>query len=181
MHAVQLWVAQPEATRFGASAFQHHAELPQVEVDASVATVIVGDFAGAVSPARTDTPMMGAEIALSGGDATLPLRPEFEYAVVVLDGLVHIGAEGVGPGSLAYLGRGRDELDVSASDPTRLLLLGGEPFGEGVFMWWNFVARSREEVEAARMAWESVDERFSDVDWTLPRVPAPELPRLNRD
>jgi redox-sensitive bicupin YhaK (pirin superfamily) len=120
--------------------------------------------------------MVGVELALRNGDVTVPLQPAFEYAVVVLDGAVHIGAERVGPGLLAYLGTGRDELDLSAAAPTRLLLLGGEPFGEAVFMWWNFVARSREEVEAARSAWESVDERFTDVDWTLPRVPAPELP-----
>src|ERR1700744_1891338 len=41
VHAVQLWVAQPAATRDGPSAFEHHAELPQVELDGAQATVLV--------------------------------------------------------------------------------------------------------------------------------------------
>jgi hypothetical protein len=40
-------------------------------------------------------------------------------------------------------------------------------------MWWNFVARTREEVTAARQAWAGGDERFGDVDSALARVPAP--------
>ena len=40
----------------------------------------------------------------------------------------------------------------------RLLLLGGEPFGVDIEMWWNFVARTKDEIEQAYRAWES-DER----------------------
>jgi hypothetical protein len=29
------------------------------------------------------------------------------------------------------------------------MLIGGEPFDEPIVMWWNFVARTRDEVEAA--------------------------------
>jgi hypothetical protein len=36
-----------------------------------------------------------------------------------------------------------------------VLLLDGEPFGEELVMWWNFVARSHEEVVETRAAWES--------------------------
>jgi len=37
---VQLWVAQPEATRHGAAAFEHHDVLPQVELEHGTATVL---------------------------------------------------------------------------------------------------------------------------------------------
>src|SRR3954471_22693840 len=33
LHGVQLWVAQPDATRHGAAAFEHHFELPRIELD----------------------------------------------------------------------------------------------------------------------------------------------------
>src|SRR3954453_20299445 len=39
VHGVRLWVAQPEATRSGVPAFEHHAELPQVELANGDATV----------------------------------------------------------------------------------------------------------------------------------------------
>ncbi len=34
----------------------------------------------------------------------------------------------------------------SYDEPTRLLLLGGPPFGEPIVMWWNFVGRTHEEI-----------------------------------
>src|SRR3954453_3606619 len=44
LHGIQLWVAQPEATRNGPAAFEHHANLPTVELSGGTAAVIVGDF-----------------------------------------------------------------------------------------------------------------------------------------
>src|SRR3954471_9019050 len=40
LQGVQLWVAQPGATRDGAAAFAHHAELPRVSVGAGEASVL---------------------------------------------------------------------------------------------------------------------------------------------
>ena len=60
-----------------------------------------------------------------------------------------------------------------ASDvATRVLLLGGTPFEE-ILMWWNFVARTRDEMNAAYRDWESHSERFGTVASDLPRIPAP--------
>jgi redox-sensitive bicupin YhaK (pirin superfamily) len=173
LHGVQLWVAQPEATRQGAAAFEHHAELPQVELGGAVATVLVGSLADATSPARRDTALVGVDAALKPGTAAWPLEPSFEHALVVLEGKVLVGEQVVAPGELAYLGRGREELVLTAADPARTLLLGGEPFPEPVLMWWNFVARSREELEAAYRQWESGDPRFGRLRSPLARIPAP--------
>src|SRR5688572_19989954 len=73
LHGIQLWVAQPEATRHGAAAFEHHTELPQVELDGGDATVVVGALAGTTSPARRDTDHVAAELVLRPGGATVPL------------------------------------------------------------------------------------------------------------
>ena len=178
VHGVQLWVAQPERTRHGAADFEHHGELPQAELDAATATVLVGRFGEDESKARTDTPLLGLDLALRPGTTTLPLRADFEHTLLVLDGEVRVGSgtgEGavVAPGLLGYLGQGRDELALDVADGARALLLGGTPFEEQVLMWWNFVARSREEVDAAHAAWEAGDDRFGRVATALDRVPAP--------
>ena len=52
MHGVQLWVAQPETTRHGAPAFEHHGELPRVSLGAGEATVLIGEFGEVTSPYR---------------------------------------------------------------------------------------------------------------------------------
>jgi redox-sensitive bicupin YhaK (pirin superfamily) len=168
--AVQLWVAQPESTRHGAAAFEHHAELPRLELPGARATVFVGDFGGQLSPARRDTEHVGVELVLDGPAAVLPLRRDYEYALVVLDGAVTIGARVAEPGLLAYLGEGRDEVALQMAAPARALLLGGVPFPEPVLMWWNFVARTREEVSEARRAWSSDDGRFGTVRTALARI-----------
>jgi redox-sensitive bicupin YhaK (pirin superfamily) len=173
LQGVQLWVAQPDDTRHGPPAFEHHVELPRVPVGAGEATVLVGTFGDGVSPARADTPLVGVEGVLGAGASTWPLRPDFEYAVVVLDGAVAIDDRMLQPGRLGYLGEGREELVMTTTDPARVLLLGGEPFAEPVLMWWNFVARSRDEVVAAVGQWNAHEERFGAVASTLDRIPAP--------
>ncbi|HEX6010194.1 MAG TPA: pirin-like C-terminal cupin domain-containing protein, partial [Geminicoccaceae bacterium] len=138
-----------------------------------VATVLVGGFAGAVSPARHDTPLVGVDAALRPGTGTWPLEPSFEHALVVLDGQVLVGEQVVRPGELAYLGQGRDQVVLSAADPTRLLLLGGEPFAEPILMWWNFVVRSRDELDSAYQHWQADNPRFGRLRSPLARIPAP--------
>ena len=174
VHGVQLWVAQPEATRHDAGAFEHHAALPEVGVGAARVTVLVGELGGVASPARADTPLVGADLELEPGSALLPLEPAFEHAVVVTGGTVVLGNTEVGPGALAYLGDGRDRLELRTTADARVLLLGGEPFGEEVRMWWNFVGRSRDELEQATREWNDGSERFGTVESVLARIPAPD-------
>jgi redox-sensitive bicupin YhaK (pirin superfamily) len=170
LHGIQLWVAQPEATRDGRPAFEHHDALPEVELDGAEAMVLVGDFAGSVSPARRDTEHVGVELTFRGARATVPLRRDYEYALTVLEG--HIAVEGAvaEPGLLAYLGTGRDEVRVQSDDAARVLLMGGLPFPEQVLMWWNFVARTREEISDARRQWSDADGRFGEVRSKLGRI-----------
>jgi redox-sensitive bicupin YhaK (pirin superfamily) len=170
IHGVQLWVAQPSSTRDGEAAFEHHAELPKVELGSSTATVLVGELGGAVSPARRDTRHVGADLDLASGQTTLPLEATYEHALVVFDGEVQIDGRAVTPGHLAYLGSARDELGLTVSAPARALLIGGEPFEERLLMWWNFVARTREEVSAARDDWMAGDDRFGAVTSRLDRI-----------
>jgi redox-sensitive bicupin YhaK (pirin superfamily) len=174
LEGIQLWIAQPDATRTRDPGFEHHAELPRRDLDGAVATVLVGDFDGATSPARHDTPLVGIDLDLHGGATRLPLHPEWEYAAVVLRGSVRIGEQAVEPGHLAYLGDARDELELEASAGTRALLIGGEPFAEQIVMWWNFVARDRDELLAAYRSWQEEDDRFGRISSPLPRIPAPE-------
>lgn len=172
LQGIQLWVALPEATRHGPAAFEHHAELPRTDLDGAVATVLVGQLGDLASPARHDTPLVGVDLDLRQA-TTVPLRPDFEHALVVLDGAAAVDGTPVSPGKLAYLGLGRSELRLDVRQPTRAVLIGGEPFPEQILMWWNFVGRSRSEIDDARTAWADGDERFGSVGSALPLIPAP--------
>jgi quercetin 2,3-dioxygenase len=176
LHGIQLWVAQPERTRNGPPAFEHHEELPRVELDGAVVTVVVGALAGSASPARRDTDHMGADLELHPPGTVLPLRREYEHGLVVLEGAVSVDGTSVVPGVLGYLGAGREECRFAVDAPARALLLGGVPFPEPLVVWWNFVARDKEEVSMARREWSRSDERFGTVRSPLGRIKAPVPP-----
>lgn len=174
VHGIQLWVAQPDSTRDGAAAFEHHPELPRLELDDGTATVLVGELMGTRSPARADTDHHGSELRLRAGTSTLALRPEHEHAFVVLEGAVRLesGADvgRIEPGQVALIDPGLDEVALTTSGPTRAMLLGGSPFEWPVHMWWNFVGRDRDAIDAAYDDWRDGDDRFGDTGSPMERI-----------
>ncbi|MCA1270909.1 pirin family protein [Streptomyces rubiginosohelvolus] len=177
LHGAQLWVALPDAHRHVEPHFQHHVDLPVVTAPGLSATVILGELDGAASPGTAYTPIVGADLSLTAGAETrLPLDPDFEYAVLSMAGEAEVDGVPVLPGSMLYLGCGRTELPLRAVSDAGLMLLGGEPFEEELVMFWNFIARSGEEIAQARKDWEE-GSRFGEVKgYDGARLPAPELP-----
>ncbi|MFJ6513092.1 pirin family protein [Streptomyces sp. NPDC091406] len=177
LHGAQLWVALPDAHRHVEPHFQHHTDLPVVTAPGLSATVILGELDGAASPGTAYTPIVGADLSLTGGaEARLPLDPDFEYAVLSMSGEAEVDGVPVLPGSMLYLGCGRTELPLRAVSDAGLMLLGGEPFEEELVMFWNFIGRSGEEIAQARKDWEE-GSRFGEVQgYDGARLPAPELP-----
>jgi quercetin 2,3-dioxygenase len=177
MHGLQLWVALPGDEADIDARFEHHETLPVIERDGARFTVALGEFDGHVSPAITHSPLVGVEIVVGAESSLdLPVRADFEYALVVMSGSVDVGEVTVTPGSLLYLGDGRTSLALTAAPDARAFLIGGEPFAEELVMWWNFVARSHDEIVAAREDW-TEHRRFGEVHgYAGDRLPAPEMP-----
>ena len=174
LSGVQLWVALPDAARNGEASFAHHETLPQVHVGEGTATVIVGELGNTRSPAQSFSKMVGADIAMRGNVA-IPLRRDFEHALFVFEGSAVAEGDVLVPDVLYYLAPGRDELSLISRDPSRILLLGGTLFDEPIVMWWNFVARTHEEIVKARQQWQR-HERFGEVrGYDGPRIDAPAL------
>lgn len=181
LHGVQMWVALPTPARGGAAAFEHHDDLPVVAVDGGELTVLMGEVAGVASPAKRFSELVGAQWRVGAGESVLPLAPTFEHAVVVTSGAVEIAGAPLAPGRLAYLAPGRDEVALRARGSATGVLIGGVPFDETVVMWWNFVARSRDEISAAYEAWLKRDGRFGDVASDLARVEVVAPPWYERE
>jgi len=179
LSGVQLWVALPTSQRDIAPVFQHHASLPVLDFAAGSVTIIAGTLAGQTSPAQMFTPIVGAEIALRTREPLqLPIRRDFEHAVLVLEGEVSLNNHPLEGRTLHYLGLNRDDLHLAGSADSRVLLLGGEPFTDPVLMWWNFVGTTHEEIAQAREDWIN-RERFGEVKaYRGARLPAPDLAKL---
>jgi redox-sensitive bicupin YhaK (pirin superfamily) len=178
LHGAQLWVALPDASRETAPAFEHHATLPGWTSDGLTTTVLMGSFGGATSPGTTHTPLVGVDLDLAAGaDVEVPLEPDFEYGLLASSGSATVEGAPLDRGAMLYLGTGRRTLRLSSAEPTRLLLLGGEPFEEHLVMWWNFVGRSGEEIADYAEQWNAESERFGAVvGYDGDRLEAPPLP-----
>ena len=175
LHGVQLWVALPDGSRHTEPAFSHHAELPGAGIGGFEATVFLGSLGGAQSPALTFSDIVGAELA-AAGDASgrIPLVAAHEHVIFVATGSADVEGTVLRPGQLLYLATGRDQVGMSAAAGSRVFLLGGVPLGEQLLMWWNFVARTPEEITAAAAGWR--EGRFGTVaDYDGEPLSAPPL------
>jgi len=192
LHGVQLWVALPEGARDVAPGFEHHVATPR-RGQGYEARVFLGSLLGDSSPVQTHTPLLGAELLLdAGAELVLDVDPAFEHGLLLDDGAVTVEETDAKPGELVYVAPGRDALRLRAHDASRVVVLGGPPFGEQIVMWWNFVGRTHEEVVGYREEWQAqitrdgqvVDDsqdvapgRFGTVPGDhLPPIPAPALP-----
>ena len=157
------------------------------------ASVFLGSALGHTSPVRTATPLLGAEVLLEPGTTlVLDVDETFEHGLLVDSGSIVVDGQPVKPAELAFVEPGRASLRVEAIEASRLVLLGGPPFGEQLVMWWNFVGRTHDDVVQAREEWQAqisrdgavvddgqdvADGRFGVVygDHLAP-IPAPPMP-----
>jgi quercetin 2,3-dioxygenase len=181
LNGVQLWVALSGAHRHMSATFEHVTEVPAIESGAGRIQVFAGTLQGQTSPAVHFSEILGADLHVyTGHTLTLPLQPNFEHALLVLSGDATLADQPLDERVLYYLGTTRSEAHVSTRYGCRLLLIGGPPFPEQILMWWNFVARTEDEIAQARADWED-RRRFGEVAaYRGPRLSAPSLVRFAR-
>ena len=159
VHAAQLWIALPDSHRHIEPRFQHYPDLPRTKIGDFDATVLAGEALGMTAPAQVHTPLMSVDLHASGqaspAKVQFPLRADFEHAVMSLSGQVRVEGEVLPEQELIYLPAGRESVNIECSPDSRLLIIGGEPMDEAILLWWNFVARTTEEMQEAQAQWEA--------------------------
>lgn len=178
LHAAQLWIALPEAVKDMPPRFDHYPTLPVWDADGIRHTLLAGDYASFHAPTLCFSELLGVDLYTPDGSNTqLKLQPDFEYGLFVLEGEINIEGERFGENELAYIGTQHTRLNVTLAPKTRLLFLGGEPLGEQVLMWWNFVGRSKEELRQSIAEWNQDTGRFGTVQgFDGERTLSPEMP-----
>jgi len=178
LHAAQLWIALPEAHRQTAPRFDHYPDLPHWQEGPVALTLLTGEFAGFAAPTLSFSPLVGVDLKTEQtATVSLPLRSDFEYAILPLEGTCVIAGERFEANEMAFLGRGREAIDVEMSEGGHAILVGGEPLNEEILIWWNFVGHSKSEIAEAQRDWESGSERFGSIpDYPGERLMPPPLP-----
>jgi hypothetical protein len=181
LNGAQLWVALPDESRHVEPSFDGIERVPVIEAPGGLAQVFAGSLDGARSPGRHFSELVGADVQVHPrAELAFEVPPRFEHAVLVIDGECSIDGEPLQPRMLYYLGANRGSIAFASGSGGRALLIGGLPFAERILMWWNFVARTPEEIAQFREDWE-LRRRFGDVpSYQGERLAAPELARIAR-
>ncbi len=172
LHGIQSWIALPLDMEEMEPSFIHYpaASLPELEIGGATVRVIMGSAYGARSPVATYSPTLYLEVSLDrGADLALP-DDASERAAYVVEGSVTVAERTYGEGTMAVARTGAD-VRLRASEPSRVMIVGGEPVGPR-HIWWNFVSSSKERIEEAKRDWTAG--RFGKVPGDDEFIPLPE-------
>jgi redox-sensitive bicupin YhaK (pirin superfamily) len=175
LFGLQTWVALPTQHEETDPGFSHHKahEIPTIEDAGTRLTLIAGSSDGLVSPVKTFSDMVYADIALLDG-ARYQLKAEHvERAIYVVAGEIEVVGQtgGFATGELVIFKPGA-EIILRAKGGARLMLLGGEPLPEKRNIYWNFVSSSADRIEQAKVDWQA--QRFAKVPDESEFIPLPE-------
>lgn len=159
LFGIQTWVALPKDAEDDPAGFQHAArdDLPFLEGEGKEVRLILGDAWGERAPVQTFSEMFYADAVLEAG-ATIPLPDNHEdRGVYVVEGSITVAGEPYAAGQMMVFRPG-DAMSLRAGAAgARLMMLGGATLEGSRHIWWNFVASSRERIEAAKEAWRAGD------------------------
>jgi redox-sensitive bicupin YhaK (pirin superfamily) len=159
MFGLQTWLALPKDREEDAAGFAHleRAALPELEGEGKEVRLILGTAWGEKVGLEMPSEVFYADARLQPG-ASIPLPDDHEdRGVYILEGEVSSAGQTFEAGRMLVFRPG-DRVSVKAGPQgARIMLLGGATMDGPRFIWWNFVASSREKIDAAREAWRAGD------------------------
>ncbi|MEQ3707832.1 MAG: pirin family protein [Tateyamaria sp.] len=159
LFGIQTWVALPKDAEDDPADFQHAAkdDLPFLQGEGKEVRLILGDAWGERAPVQTFSEMFYADAVLEAG-ASIPLPDNHEdRGVYVVEGSIVVAGETYAAGQMMVFRPG-DSMSLRAGDAgARLMMLGGATLEGSRHIWWNFVASSKERIDAAKEAWRAGD------------------------
>ncbi|PAP92227.1 pirin family protein [Mesorhizobium wenxiniae] len=180
LFGIQTWLALPDTHEDMAPTFEHHGKeaLPMIEDSGISVRLILGNAYGKVAPATMFSETFYADVKLERG-SRLPMPDDHEdSAIYIVEGSISIAGQTFeAPQMMVF--RPGDRITVAAGDQgARLMILGGATLSGPRYIWWNFVASSRERIEEAKAEWRAENwgkGRFDlPVDDRKEHIPVPD-------
>ena len=157
MHGIQSWIGLPQADEEAAPSFQNvrMADLPTLARDGVELRLVAGRAFGLTAPVKVFSPIFYADVKLSAGAKLAMTDDHEERAILVVEGTVEVNGTRHERGAMILLDKGEHAV-LSASAPTRAMLLGGAPLDGPRHVWWNFVSSTHERIERAKAEWQAM-------------------------
>lgn len=150
---VQLWVNLPAADKMNPPRYQNltRASIPVVDLPDKAGTVrvIAGTFSGVSGPALTHSRMQLLDVRLSAGHSARFATEDGDTALVyLLAGKLQLSAdeEALEEQAMAVMSSLGADVQVTATEDSRFLVLSGAPFHEPINGHGPFVMNTYEEI-----------------------------------
>ena len=161
LHAIQLWVNLPRASKMSVPTYQTilNADIPAIELDGGAGRlrVVAGSYLGHKGPARTFTPVELYDLQLKAGrQAQLSLPEGHNTSVFVLQGRATVnGSHEAGEAELIVCKRNGSRVTIDAEEESRILIMSGEPIEEPIARYGPFVMNTKTELVEAIQDYQS--------------------------
>lgn len=152
LHAIQLWVNLPRASKMSMPGYQTilNEDIPAIDLEGGAGRlrVIAGAFQGRKGPARTFTPVELYDLQLKKGHRVQLEMPSGQNtSIFVLQGRASAnGSNEAGEAELILCNREGSQVTVEAREDSRILVMSGEPIEEPIARYGPFVMNTREEL-----------------------------------
>lgn len=174
LEGIQTWVALPKESEEVSAEFFHldQKDIPVIKGESWELRLIAGEFLGKRSPVKVYSSLFYADLNVEpGAKGEWNIPGDQESALYVARGSLEIRDQKIQVGQMAVFNSG-ETISFSSTQGGRSILLGGIPFPERRYLWWNFVSTSPERIEKAKLEWK--EERFPKVPGETERIPLPE-------
>lgn len=174
LHGLQIWVALPKDLEQMKPEFYHADadQLPSWEENGVQFKLIAGEAFGKKSPIPVYSPMYLLELK-STTTTSVKIGEHLygESGIYILEGAIENDGNTFEPKQL-LVAKDSSLCEFTMQANTTIYIFGGEAFPEERFIYWNFVATSKELIEEAKTKW--INQEFDKVPGETEFVPLPE-------
>ena len=172
LHAIQTWVALPEAEEESEPWFRHYPsdDIPTWTENGVKITLIAGKINSQSSPVEVLSPTIYLDLVWET-EARFLLSDEYsERAIYSVTSGIKIDGQELEQHTMAILAP-HTQVEITATTNARCMVFGGEPVGKR-YKWWNFVSSHKSRIEQAKQDWKSGN--FPQVPQETEFIPLPE-------
>ncbi|MBB2149711.1 pirin family protein [Pedobacter gandavensis] len=177
LHGLQIWVALPKEIEKMAPEFFHveSNDIPSWESDGISFKLIAGAAFGKESPVPVYSPLYFLELKTKERK-TVKIGDDLfgESGLYILEGAIESEGYTYEPKQL-LVAKDSKLCEFVMQENTTVYIFGGTAFPEERFIYWNFVATTKDIIEEAKTKW--LEQSFDNVPGEADFVPLPEQGR----
>ena len=176
MHGVQIWVGLPKDQEECEPEFKHYpkAVLPEIQFEQGLkAKLMIGTYENHSSPVVTKSRMLFMDIFSEIKREKVFSFQEKELALFLVSGHAIVNDQNLVVDDLIVISDPKN-IKIQLFTDTRFIVVGGDPFPEERYLYWNFVSSSKERLRKAAEDWKN--QRFPKVPGETEFVPLPDGP-----